>query len=86
MCRVRFYQRYLTKRKKLNWYLDRNLAEKLDDCSIRLIFQPNGVGHVNPDEEYYLEDRDNICVVCGTSSDLTLHHVGMNLLEWVLIP
>jgi len=59
--------------KKINWYLSRNLAEKIDDYSIRLTFNPNGLGCHGLD--YGLEKMQNICVVCGTNQFLTKHHV-----------
>lgn len=60
-------------RKRMNWYLRKGLAERIDDNSVKLIFEPGGKGH--SDDEYYLEQRANQCVVCGTETDLTKHHV-----------
>lgn len=62
--------------KRINWYLDRDLAVKIKDdpISIRLTFQPKGKGEKN---EILKLDRKNICVVCGETdlSKLTKHHV-----------
>jgi hypothetical protein len=60
--------------KKAHWYLERNLAVVEDDepKTIRLTFVPNGIGDTN---EYMLEDKASMCVVCGTKHDLTFHHV-----------
>jgi hypothetical protein len=59
-------------RNKIDWYLKRNLAERIDDNSIRLLFEPNGLGQ---DIEYLLQPRENKCVVCGHETELTRHHV-----------
>lgn len=59
--------------KRINWYLKRNLAEKLSPNSIRLLFQTKGNGHVG--EDYFLNNKENICVVCCGAEDLTRHHV-----------
>ena len=62
---------FLANKKKINWYLDRGLAVKIDDSSIKLTFEPKGSG----EKIIPLIDRENICVVCGTIDDLTHHHV-----------
>ncbi len=49
------------------------LASKISDNSIYLLFKPNGLGLHG--KEYGLSNMKNICVVCGTNSDLTKHHV-----------
>lgn len=62
--------------KKINWYLNRNLAKIVDPgdpCVIQLIFKPKGPGHAN--DEFFLQDKENICVVCGSNHKLTKHHV-----------
>jgi hypothetical protein len=59
-----------TKRKKLHWYLDRQLA---DVEVIRLKFEPSGRRGSN--DLFHLSSKDNRCVVCGCDFDLTLHHV-----------
>lgn len=59
--------------KKINWYLKRNLAEKIDDHSIKLKFKPNGLGCHNLG--YGLDKMKNLCVVCGNDQFLTKHHV-----------
>lgn len=60
--------------KKFNWYLKRNLAKIIEDSTIQLLFEPKGLGHQS---DYYLKQKDNICVVCGFSDELNLtkHHV-----------
>ena len=61
--------------KKLNWYLNRNLAALVEDDpkTIQLKFQPNGLG--NHDKEYGLTLMENKCVQCGSEEYLTRHHV-----------
>lgn len=60
---------------KMNWYLDRGLAEEVsfNPPVIKLTFNPKGKGNRN--DEYMLAPRDNRCVVCGTHDELTRHHV-----------
>ena len=66
--------------KKINWYLDRNLAEIIETnsegkvISIRLNFKSNGLGNR---DEYFLSEKKNICVVTGNDDwrELTKHHV-----------
>lgn len=60
-------------RKKISWYLDKELAEVIDDSTIQLKFEPNGLGYAN--DEFYLSDRENKCVVCGGTEKLTRHHI-----------
>ena len=59
-------------KKKINWYLDRNLAVKINDdpLTIKLTFEPSGRGVTafdgeKFDDEFYVEYRINQCVVCG---------------------
>ena len=61
--------------KRMNWYLARGLAEKVSENppTIKLNFKPAGEGDV--DDAYMLADKDNLCVVCGTTEQLTKHHV-----------
>lgn len=60
-------------RKKLDWYVKKDLAEQIDDTTIQLNFKPKGPGHKH--DEYYQEERINQCVVCGVKEKLTKHHV-----------
>lgn len=59
--------------KKVNWYLKRGLAKSLDETTIQLLFEPNGPGHVG--DVFYLSEKNNACVVCGSHEQLTRHHV-----------
>lgn len=60
---------------KIEWYLSRKLAEVVETdpyLTIKLNFQPKGMGNAGID--FYLQDKENICAVCGTTQDLTKHH------------
>ncbi|KAF9933839.1 hypothetical protein FBU30_004235 [Linnemannia zychae] len=62
--------------KRADWYLSRNLARSLSPTSIHLNFEPAGQGHIN--DPYYLEERDNRCVMCGqetADAGATMLHV-----------
>lgn len=61
--------------KKANWYLDRDLAIKLNEepLTVQLTFEPRGLGNSN--RPYGLIELENKCVKCGTEHDLTRHHV-----------
>ena len=61
--------------KKINWYLKRDLAQivNLDPLTIKLNFEPNGLGNHN--KVYGLGEMDNLCVVCGNNIEITRHHV-----------
>ena len=59
--------------KKANWYIERGLAEWISETSIKLKFEPNGLGLHN--KSYGLHSMENICVVCGSDQYLTKHHV-----------
>ena len=58
-------------KKRYKWYLNRELADVIDDKSIILTFEPKGFGE--PDT--FLTPRENKCVVTGLDENLTKHHV-----------
>lgn len=60
--------------RRMDWYLKRDLAEKIDDKTFKLKFPPKGMGN-SKDVEYFKEERSNHCVVCGTKENLTIHHI-----------
>ena len=62
---------FYCKMKRINWYLARGLARKIEDGKYILTFVPNGDGE--PTE--YLKKRRNICVVSGETENLTKHHI-----------
>jgi hypothetical protein len=58
--------------KRMNWYLDRDLAFMLNDKDFQLTFISKG----DKDRgEYYKLSLTNNCVICGTEENLTKHHV-----------
>lgn len=61
--------------KKVNWYLNRNLADIVDrsPLTIKLKFEPKGLG--NHDKTFGLSLMNNKCVNCGSMDYLTRHHV-----------
>lgn len=67
---------FLCTPKKMRWYLDNHLARVVagnKTPTIQLTFNPKGSGHAG--EYFYLMPRQNKCVVCGNTKDLTRHHV-----------
>jgi len=58
-------------RSRLDWYLSRGLATRIDEDTIRLHKEPSGSCHVREATEIKL----NICVVCGDTKKLSTHHV-----------
>jgi len=67
-------------RKKIAWYLTKGLAEKISDdpLSIRLSFEPNGRkerDHSNFDNDFYVTDRTNQCVICGAQENYLRFHI-----------
>tara|TARA_R110000796_G_scaffold88978_2_gene192368 strand:+ start:13106 stop:13819 length:714 start_codon:yes stop_codon:yes gene_type:complete len=63
-----------TTEKKMNWYLTRSLAKQLNDKKYQLNFITKGDGN-NVRGEYYKIPLENKCVVCGSTDELTKHHV-----------
>eukprot|EP01022_Parablepharisma_sp_SALTPOND_P023109 TRINITY_DN47_c0_g2_i14.p1 TRINITY_DN47_c0_g2~~TRINITY_DN47_c0_g2_i14.p1 ORF type:complete len:758 (-),score=54.79 TRINITY_DN47_c0_g2_i14:3031-5304(-) len=78
-------------KKKLNWYTSKNLAEIIseDPLSIRLFFTPHkeksdpvkGV----EDDLFELDERKNICVVCGSGQTLNWYHI-IPIIYWQELP
>ncbi|KAG0038198.1 hypothetical protein BGZ82_000825 [Podila clonocystis] len=63
-------------RRKADWYLTRNLARSISPTSIHLTFSPAGQGRSG--DPYFLEARENKCVVCGketSEAGATMLHV-----------
>ena len=68
--------------KKAMWYIERELADKICDqpFTIKLKFEPNGRSVEKKlqtiyDDQFYVVDRQNICVVCGKDKDYSRFHV-----------
>lgn len=59
--------------RRAEWYLSRELAKKVGDHVMQFTFTPRGTGH--RDEPYYLQSLPNVCFVCGTTEQMTKHHV-----------
>lgn len=58
--------------RRMEWYLKKNLAEKLSDTEIQLLFEHSGKAS---QPKLYTEIRENLCVVCGAKENLTKHHI-----------
>jgi hypothetical protein len=61
-------------RRRLDWYLRKDIAERVDDSTIRLKFEPN---YKDPDSLNFDEivTRESVCVVCGESDKLNKFHI-----------
>lgn len=61
--------------KKANWYVNKGLGSVVseDPFIVRLSFEPRGRNGV--DDPLLMEGKPNICVVCGTTENLTRHHI-----------
>ena len=62
-------------REKIGWYLSKGIAEKISDnpLTIRLKFEPSGREGQN--DPFLTNGKPNHCVVCGTTKNLSRHHV-----------
>jgi hypothetical protein len=60
-------------RAKIEWYLSQRLGELVssDPPTLRLNFEPAG----RAQNEYYMSDKANRCVVCGSENNLVRHFV-----------
>lgn len=58
--------------KRMNWYLDRDLAVMINDKDFKLTFKSKGDKSRG---KYYMLELENKCVVCGCEERLTKHHV-----------
>jgi hypothetical protein len=59
--------------KLISWYLKRDLIKEIDPNTYQFTFEPNGMGKA--DEDFFLSDISNICVVCGAEEGLSRHHI-----------
>lgn len=64
---------FYSNQRRLNFYIKNNLVDCIDDKTYRLKFKPNGLGHAEDFEKFRL--RKNVCVVNGTTDNLTKHHI-----------
>jgi cation-transporting P-type ATPase D len=65
--------------KKANWYVERGIAEVVSEgpLTIKLKFEPNGRGFsdLSIDQASYMKEKQNVCVVCGSSGFFQRYHV-----------
>jgi len=61
---------------RADWYIKRGLAKLVSKHPpvFQLTFIPHGPGHRDHGAEYFLSEKESICVVCG-STEVTRHHV-----------
>lgn len=62
-----------TNAKRMDWFISRNLAVKIDDDTYQLTFITKGDNSER--SAFYQEPIENKCVACGTDEELTKHHV-----------
>jgi hypothetical protein len=64
-----------TSQHRIEWYLTRNLGEIVceNPVTLRLLFEPQGRDRAR--HPYTLAEKANVCVVCGSESEITRHHV-----------
>lgn len=62
-------------KKRAKWYLARNLATVIDEdpFTIQLNFFPKSVAYAG--DPFYMADKEDICVRCGSQEELTKHHI-----------
>ncbi|KAA3463468.1 protein RRP6-like 3 isoform X2 [Gossypium australe] len=63
-------------RRKLEWYLRRDLAKLVDDDppAIMLLFEPKGRPE-DEDNDFYIQSKKNICVGCGEGNHYLRYRV-----------
>jgi hypothetical protein len=61
--------------KKVRWYIQNGLADIVSEnpTTIRLRFEPSG--RCGLEDPLLMDGKPNICVVCGTTENLTRHHI-----------
>ena len=63
--------------KKAQWYIDKGLATVVieEPLTVKLNFEPSNrqfdreTGEEDKDDEFYVSERENKCVVCGVAKD-----------------
>ena len=67
---------FRTNQGRLNFYIKKELVEKIGEDQYRFLFEPKGKGHGDRNKEL-LEPRKNECVCCGNKDILILtrHHI-----------
>lgn len=72
---------FLGSQKKLDWYLNKNLIEKIGNNQYKFLFTPKGNGHYGDtkweQDSYKMRCmiKQNVCVVTGKNTNLTRHHI-----------
>lgn len=68
---------FRTSHKKAKWYLKKDLVDIIEDHGDRLVlqlrFKAGGLG--DSLDPYLMSRKENRCVICGTTEDLTSHHI-----------
>lgn len=59
--------------RRAGWYVRKSLAAEVEPGVFRLSFEPKGLG--NAGDPFYLAERVNVCVACGSTADHTRHHI-----------
>ncbi|KAK3095681.1 hypothetical protein FSP39_017541 [Pinctada imbricata] len=56
--------------RKVEWYISKGLADKVSDdpLTVKLRFEP--AGRPEAEDDYYLHEKENVCVVCGSDDKL----------------
>lgn len=65
---------FRTSSRRAMWYVNRDLATieaEVPHLVIKLTFKPRGRGS----HSFYCQKKENICVVCGGTNELSKHHV-----------
>jgi hypothetical protein len=63
---------FLCDKKKIKWYVKKDLVDHVGGKTYKLKFEPKGPGNTNP---FFLERLPNQCVVCGVKERLSKHHI-----------
>lgn len=63
---------FLCDKKKIKWYIKKDLVVHVEGQKYKLKFEPKGQGNTNP---FFLERLPNNCVVCGAKERLSKHHI-----------
>lgn len=65
----------LVNKKKADWYISNNLADLIQDDENGLTFKLRFIPKQINQHDFCKELKDNLCVVCGETKDLTRHHI-----------
>lgn len=65
---------FFANQKRAQWYLKRGAAKIVSEDPYTIQFTFRAKGHGKKGDIFYLQEMKNVCVVCGTSEQLTQHH------------